>query len=232
MAGVSNALWSGISRTNGTGARANITFTGSRITLFYSLDPTRGNWTAYIDTINQGPFSSYAQETRRQVAKTWTVPSGTHRLEVRATGGGNLDVDAFAVDIATVGDGSYDNPHAQIRYIGNWSHLTGVADTYQHTLSWSNVIGSSFRFTFEGDIITYVYSTASNRGKAAVTIDGAVKDYIDMYSPTTVRNQSKTFTGLGPGTHVINIQVTNQNHDLSSDYFVDVDMLGVTTGCC
>ncbi len=74
-------------------------------------------------------------------------------------------------------------------------------------------------------LVTYVYSKAYNRGKAAITIDGVDKGYIDLYSPDVVRQQSTTFSGLGKGIHVIHVTVAGQKNSLSSDYFIDVDRL-------
>src|SRR5690606_22858782 len=165
----------------------------------------RGSYVVYIDGVQKGVYSSYAAEVRRQVGKTWSVSPGNHTMEVVANGGGFADIDAFAVDIATVGDGVYDNNHSQIRYFGSWADSSYTVATYGNSLKNSNVAQSGFRFTFYGDEITYIYSTSNNRGKAAITIDGSDKGYIDQYSPDMRRQIGKTFSGLGPGVHILNV---------------------------
>jgi hypothetical protein len=224
---ITDSLWNTLSWSNSIGDRVRFVFFGSRITRLYSMAYNRGSETVIIDGVVQGTATSYAPETRRQVAKTWSVAPGPHVIEVQAVGSDSTfsDIDAFAVDIATVGAGTYDDPHAQIKYFGYWSPQTGVADAYGNTLHWSNVAGAFNRFTFTGSQITYVYSKAANRGKAAITIDGVNKGYVDLYASATQRQQSTTFSNLGSGTHTIHIQVSGLKNQASTDYFVDVDRL-------
>jgi hypothetical protein len=229
MTNIADSAWNTLSWSNSIGDRVRFVFSGSRITRIYSMASNRGSETVIIDGVVQGTTSSYAPETRRQVAKTWSVAPGPHVIEVQVMGSNSSfsDIDAFAVDIATVGSGPYDDTHTQNKYLGFWSAQTGVVDAYGNTLHWSNVAGAINRFTFTGNQITYVYSKAANRGKAAITIDGVNKGYIDLYAPSTQRQQSTTFSNLGPGTHTIHIMVSGQKNPSSSDYFVDVDRLTV-----
>ncbi len=222
-----------MSRINNAGGKTNITFTGDRISYIYSLDPTRGAFYVYIDGVLRGYFSGYAAETRRQVIRTWAVSSGSsHTFEVRAAGGGTTDLDAMAVNIASVGSGIYDDTNTHFRFYptGAWTLQNGVSGAYNTTQTYANTAGSFFRFTFTGSQITYYFSKANNRGIAAVTIDGNDYGYVDMYSPNTQRGQSVTYSGLGSGTHTINITVTGYRNPASQNFVVDVDRLTVTTG--
>jgi hypothetical protein len=137
------------------------------------------------------------------------------------------DVDAFAIDIATVGEGVYDNGHSHIRYFGSWADSSYTPGTYNNSLKISNTPQSGFRFTFTGDEITYIYSMHSNRGRAAITIDGNNYGYIDQYSPDLRRQIGRTFSGLGLGVHILNVVVSGTKNASSSDYYVDLDALVV-----
>jgi hypothetical protein len=218
-----NAMWSTLHWSDVYGSEATFSFNGTTITRFFSMASNRSSEEIYIDNVYKGTYSTYAGEIRRQVGRTWSVSPGNHTIKVRALGGGFTDVDAFAVDIATVGAGVYDNTHTQIRYFGTWADSTYTPGTYGNSLKISNVAQSGFRFTFTGDEITYIYSMHANRGKAAITIDGVNKGYIDQYSSDLRRQIGKTFSGLGPGVHILNVVVTGTKNASSSDYYVDLN---------
>lgn len=227
-----NAGFSTISRTGTIGSRAHIALgpsTVNKITLFYTTGPDRRNADVYIDQVKVGSINAQTTEYRRQVGKTWAMTSATsHSFEVRfGPNAGLFDVDMFAVNIATVGSGTYNDTHAQLRYFGTWVPTTGISGAYNDDHTISNTAGSLFRFAFDGNQVTYYYTTAYNRGKAAITIDGVDKGYIDMYTLLTYRQQSTTFNNLGPGTHVLNVHVTGQKNLLSLGTYVDVDALNV-----
>jgi hypothetical protein len=224
----SNAIWSTLSW--GYSGNAEFAFNGTAISYFYSMAPNRGTPTVYIDGLQQQPALSAwtQQDIRRQIGRTWTLPSGDHTIRVnRGAGGDLIDVDAFAVDIERVGVGSYDNTHPILRYIGYWFAATGVPGATAGTLHWSDVAGSLFRITFEGDTLRYTYSKAPNRGKAAVTIDGLYRGDIDMYAAVTQRGLVSTYSGLGQGIHIFSVHVTGRNTYPSTGYFVDVDHIEV-----
>lgn len=222
-----NAMSSTLHWSNVVGNKATLSFNGSTISLFYSMAYNRGGHAVYIDGQLKGAYGSYAPEIRRQVGKTWSVSPGNHTIEVVVNGGGFTDVDAFAIDIATVGEGVYDNGHSHIRYFGSWTDSSCTPGTYNNSLKISNTPQSGFRFTFTGDEITYIYSMHSNRGRAAITIDGNDYGYIDQYSPDLRRQIGKTFSGLGPGVHILNVVVSGDKNASSSDYYVDLDALVV-----
>jgi hypothetical protein len=141
-----NAMWNTIHYTTDTTATVNFCFTGSTITLFYSMASSRGQESVYIDGSLRSSFSSYAPEIRRQIGKTWDgLGYGTHTIEVRANGGGGgvTDIDSFAVDITTYSYNTYDNPNTAIRYTGSlWINglLPGAG---RGTVSSSHVLANS-----------------------------------------------------------------------------------------
>jgi hypothetical protein len=229
---VTNANAATLTRSNTIRSVARLTFTGSRITRIYSMEPSNSGETVYIDGQLQTSPSSAAAETRRAVARTWDVSYGTHTIEVWANGAGYSDIDAFVVDIATVGAGIYDDTHSQIKFIGSWEGLAGIIGTWNTTMRRSNVVGSVVRFTFVGDNVTWYFSKDPTRGRAVVTIDGGTKGYYDLYAPTTQRQQSIVFDNLSAGTHIIHITVTNEKNPAATNYYLDVDHLDVIGGGC
>ncbi|GAB4579289.1 MAG: hypothetical protein Fur0022_20270 [Anaerolineales bacterium] len=218
-----NAYLGTLSWTSVMNDSVSFTFTGERITRLYSMAVNRGTAKIYIDDLLVNTTYDNSTEIRRQVAKTWSLPFGTHTIEVRNGGGGYIDLDAFLVDIPYVASGSYDDPEASYTYIGSWTHHCCTGNSYNLTRSWSKNTGDAVTFTFYGNSITYVYTKAYNRGIATVTIDGNIQPQnLDLYSSTIQWQQEKTYN-LAMGFHTIHIMVTGTKNPNSSDYFIDVD---------
>jgi hypothetical protein len=102
-------------------------------------------------------------------------------------------------NLAAVAIGIYDDPDPAIIFRGGWVRAR-LPQPYAHTVTYSDVPGSEMRFRFRGDTLNYVYTKASNRGRAGISIDGIAKAKIDLYSATTQWQSRTTFNHLGPGT--------------------------------
>lgn len=211
------------------GYRIQFSFNGYSISYFYSMAANRGHQTIYLDGSYLDRIDSRATETRRQIGKTWSMLEGDHTIEVVNDGDGFFDLDSFAVNISTVGNGVYDDTHSQLRYFGNWTLFTNISGAYNNTITRSNDTQSLMRFTFIGNTITYCSSKGPDRGKVAVTIDGVYKGDLDLYSGNYLRQVCHPpYTGLGNNIHIINLMVTGGKNILSTNTYVDVDKLSVT----
>lgn len=209
------------------GNRAIFNFNGTKISYIYSMASNRSSFTVYVDGTPYS-MSAYAPEIRRQAMRNWEVPSGDHTIEV-VSGNGVTDVDAFAVDVSPTTSGIYDDSSANIRYINSWSNYT-ASGAYNGYVKLANSSESAFRITFTGSAATYYHTKASNRGKASVTIDGINYGYVDLYSPSTLRQQFTRFPAsgsLGPGTHSLHISYTGLKNASSTDTFIDVDRVDI-----
>ena len=80
-------------------ARARTTFSGRGIALVAPVGPTRGSASIWIDGVSRGTLSFRAATGRsRVVMYSLAFPSlGTHTIEVRLSGTGRVDVDAFVI---------------------------------------------------------------------------------------------------------------------------------------
>ena len=119
--------------------------------------------------------------------------------------------------------GYYDDFDPAIRYRGDWTASDKFDGPFQHTISFSDIPGAEAAFAFEGNSLVYMYTKAPNRGLAAITIDGAGKGTIDLYSPSVEWQASSRFCCLGPGKHVVVIRVAGQKSAASTGQFVDLD---------
>jgi glycosyltransferase involved in cell wall biosynthesis len=119
--------------------------------------------------------------------------------------------------------GQYDDFDPAILFRGPWIQDTGWPLASAQTLTYSNLPGSEVRFAFEGDLLLYSYTKAPNRGLADISIDGAHKAIVDLYSDKTEWQKSTFFDKLGRGRHLAVITVLPGKNPKSSDRYVDVD---------
>jgi subtilisin len=80
-------------------ARARTTFSGRGVALVAPVGPTRGSATIYIDGVSRLKISFRASggNSRVIVYATTFATLGTHTIEVRLSGNGRVDIDAFVI---------------------------------------------------------------------------------------------------------------------------------------
>jgi hypothetical protein len=213
------------------GARTSVAFSGKRISYVHTVAANRtSDVKAFINNTTPSRwavFSSLANSTRRGAIRTWVLPTtGSHTLEIRKTqSSGFIDLDEWIIDIgyAPVNQ-TVDNPtNSWVWYRGvGWSHVQ-TTGAYNNSLSYSQTQGDNVVFTCEGTSIKWVFSKAANRGKADITLDGSDWATIDMYNPTTIRQQSLTWNAGFYGIHTIHISNRGEKNLSSSGYFIDAD---------
>jgi len=128
---------------------------------------------------------------------------------------------------STVEPGMYDDTDRAIAFRGPWIRDAGWPQARMQTVTYCNVPGAEVRFAFKGDVLNYVYTKAPNRGQADVTIDGAHKATLDLYSANTQWQSSTVFRGLGRGRHLAIITVRPDKNPKSSERWIDVDAFEV-----
>ena len=122
-----------------------------------------------------------------------------------------------------VSPGFYDDFDPSIAFHGPWIRDQEFAQPFAHTLTYSNSPGSEARFAFQGSLLIYYYTKASNRGLADVTIDGVHRASVDLYAAKTEWQSRTVFRDLGTGKHLAVVSVLPGRNPASSDGFVDVD---------
>jgi len=215
-----------VTYSNGTGTRAYFSFNGTRVTRRYTMANNRGNYLIYIDGSLREAGSGFVPGIPRwQIAKTYTTSPGDHILEVRRIDG-YIDMDQFIVNVVFPPAGSYDDTAtSQIQYIGvggSWIASSGFPLAYNGTVRYSNTAEDGVGTSWYGNKVTYVFTRASNRGIATVTIDGVSQESIDLYSGTTIWQSSVAYT-LPVGYHTIFIGISGDKNGASSGKYVDID---------
>jgi glycosyltransferase involved in cell wall biosynthesis len=126
----------------------------------------------------------------------------------------------------TVQPGVYDDFDFAVVFHGPWIRDKAWSQTYSHTITYSNVPGSEAHFAFHGSALTYVYTKASNRGRADIVIDGIHRGILDLYSRAAGWQSRSTFK-LGAGQHLAVITVLQDKNPESAGRFIDVDAFEV-----
>ena len=83
--------------------------------------------------------------------------------------------------------------------------------------------GATATFGFSGRSVTWYTATGRSKGKAEVSIDGAVKGVVDLYSPQAGFRVARTFDGLERGAHEIAIRVLGRGRGAATGTEVVVD---------
>jgi hypothetical protein len=117
--------------------------------------------------------------------------------------------------------GMVDGASSAVAYAGIWR--AGVfRQASGGTLTYSDRPGATARICFEGTELQYVYTKASNRGLAEVTIDG-MPHSVDLYDPGVIWQARTVFGGLKPGRHCAVVRVLGRHTAVSNGNFIDVD---------
>ena len=128
-------------------------------------------------------------------------------------------------DRRIMNSGSYDNMYRSIRYIGSWILDGQFKEATNGTIVYNNKPGDSFRVKFQGGEISWVYTKAFNRGRAAISIDGEEKETVDLYSSEIHWQSRTTLSGLSDSEHVLEVRILEDKHPDATNRFVDIDQI-------
>jgi hypothetical protein len=113
-----------------------------------------------------------------------------------------------------------------ITYKGTWT-AASISSAYGGAVKYAKGSTASATFKFSGRSVDWIAPMASNRGKAAVYVDGVFQKTIDLYSATSVaRSIVFSYSWNVSGTHTLQIKVKAT----SGRPRVDVDAFVVGAG--
>ena len=123
----------------------------------------------------------------------------------------------------TVGAGTWENTSSKIKYKGSWKTSKSSQDSGGSVRYLKKSGYAQLTFTTSG--VRWITRTGSASGLADVYVDGVKKTTVDLYSPTTQRQQvAYEVTGLPQAaTHTIKIVRTGKKNPLSSGTSIQLD---------
>lgn len=112
----------------------------------------------------------------------------------------------------------------QFQYSGSWT--TGSSGDH-----YSSTANDYFQISFNGTGIKWVGSADTNQGQAAVSIDNGPETIVDTYLSNRTTGVTLYDSGvLSSGQHTMKVRVTGTKFSASSNYYVSVDRVNITTG--
>lgn len=133
--------------------------------------------------------------------------------------------------VAAPGNAQYDDTYSEWIYSSGWTAVAGgsYSGAANGTLHLTNTPGSVASFTCtNSSAFDILFSTASNRGKFEIYVDGVRLATIDAYTSATVRQVWALGGGYyfgGTATHTFTIKTLNEKNAASSGYYVDIDAI-------
>jgi len=112
---------------------------------------------------------------------------------------------------------------AAVTYSGTWKRptLSGASGAY---VRYANVVGRRATLTFSGSSVAFVSTLGPNRGIAAISLDGSFVENVDLYSSALNTAMAvNAYSGLGAGTHALEVRVTGTRNASSTANRIDVD---------
>ncbi|HVH95129.1 MAG TPA: hypothetical protein VM688_09440 [Nocardioidaceae bacterium] len=185
------------------------------------LDPCTVKWRWF-----QTGGSSLGTSMGQGEVLTYAFPTaGTYSVVARITNAGSTHGSATATHAVVVRD-TFQDFDRQVAYDG-WRGVVepeASAGGYR----FASATGSMASFVFTGTEVTYTARTGSNRGIAAVSLDGVPQPPVDLYSPTRGTRQVSV-DALTDAVHRIRVAVSGAKNPASTGTAVTVDDFVVGT---
>jgi hypothetical protein len=221
------------------GARATYAFTGTGIKWIGFRATWAGIARVHVDGAFVAELDLYSptEEVQTPVFQIAGLAPGSHTLTVEATGRKNPDATDYAVvvDAFDVSPG-LPPPVEGTRYEESASSATFTAgwDKTDTTQAWSggtaavaSGVGERVTFAFTGTAVNWIGRRAPDTGIARVFLDGAFQAQVDTYAPTSIQGIVYAVTGLAPGAHRLEIEVTGLRHESATGHAIAVDAFDV-----
>jgi len=229
--------------TNGAGAQATFTFTGTSVSWIGGRSFETGIAQVFLDGSLVSTVDTYSKTVEVQVPifTATGLANASHTLAIQATGQQNaaavsafIILDAFDVPAATISRLQDTDP--TVSYTGTWIHGDTSDRWSGGSASASVTAGDQATFTFTGTGVRWLGARGAQHGIARVSLDGAFVTQVDTFQAPTDPNhpqqvQAELFkaTGLANGPHTLTIQVTGQNNLASTNAIIVVDAFDVIT---
>jgi hypothetical protein len=124
---------------------------------------------------------------------------------------------------SVAGTGAHDNENSgQVVFSrrGTWTHA-GFPNSYNGTVSFTNVVGSRTSMAFNGTTITRIYNNAFNRGSEEILIDNVSQGTYSSYNSNSHWQVAKTWH-VPAGKHTIEVRAAGGGYGYS-----DIDLFRV-----
>ncbi|HZC51967.1 MAG TPA: Ig-like domain-containing protein, partial [Mycobacterium sp.] len=200
-----------------TGSAATFTFTGTNVTVLGVRNSTGGRADIYLDGVKKASnvsFYSAAAQWQRAVWSVAGLNNANHTVQVRVLGthsaassGSWVRIDAFKVGATLYQEGNAAVQEA-FRRVKTSSASDGSFDTAIHVRSGDNGSAPSYNMMFVGTGLTVYGVLSPASGRAAVYIDGVLRQTVGLHFPSTLyRYPIFTSSSLSSQQHTLRIDL-------------------------
>jgi O-glycosyl hydrolase len=127
-----------------------------------------------------------------------------------------------------VNDGTLGSGLNQFAYTGSWSSGS-QSGAYQNDNHWSGATDAYYQVNFDGSQIALYGAKAPSHGIAAISIDGGLEEFVDLYQAARTDD---TFLYTSPllhhGSHTLKVRVTGLKHASASSSAIVADRVIIT----
>ncbi|MBI5230962.1 MAG: fibronectin type III domain-containing protein, partial [Coriobacteriales bacterium] len=217
-----------------------------RISWNASTDPRVTGYRIYRSDAADGIFTQVGETTGDEFLNTGLTAGTDYFYVVRSVdAAGNESPDSNGAATAPVDNSiptttRYENTHSQVSFNGGWvlantwdyGTMTS-AGSLNYATAGTNAVANTTActFTFTGSQVTWIGLEATNRGIAAVYIDGVFQRNVDLYDASGFIWQAPVYTSpvLIYGPHTIRVVYTGTKNAAATGYnAIDVDAFDVT----
>ena len=207
------------------GAAFRFAFRGPAVTWYTVMGPSFGKAEVMIDGRSRGVFDLWAPHRITRVARTFSgLARGSHVITIRALGLRRAAATdrLVAVDAFRAGGGLVGTPRGR----ASWREVSAPSAS-GGGFAVDDVAGAAVGLAFDGTGLNWTAVTGPDRGRAAVYIDGALFNTVDLYAPARTFGVLEPITGLTPGPHILRIVATGTSRAASSGTLVSIDRIDV-----
>jgi N-acetylmuramoyl-L-alanine amidase len=225
-------------------AKVTVSFDGTYLAWIADTGPLYGKAEVILDGGSPVSIDLYRSTflSKQVVYSTLLLADGPHTLTIAWTGTKNtsatntlVGVDAFDV-LGSLTDATtaplaptvtrYEQTDPKLGYVGNW-YLTSDAEASLGDGTYANS-ASKLVVGFKGTSLAWITKKSSVYGIAKVTLDDKAPVQVDLYSATTLFQQSVYQTGeLAYGTHTLTIEWTGTKNSAATDRNVGADAFDI-----
>lgn len=200
-------------RSTVTGNTAQLTFTGTWVSLGFIADRFSGQVSISIDGVSQGTFDLYQREETPIRLRFDGLANAVHSIGVTVSGSANPFAAGTRVqlDYADYGDGSllpdgdFEEDDARLLLSDGW---TTVAYAGASGGNYLRSTGATAWFPFAGDSFSLHALAYSSAGRAKLFVDGEYLDTIDLFAPVpsnVAEPRVLSYEGFSAGDHVLQV---------------------------
>jgi hypothetical protein len=247
--------WSGQGPYGGTltyssnsSASTSIQIYGTAFRIYYTKANNRGILGIRVDGLFVGKQSANSDLSWQSVYQHTGLSNGPHTIEIYqffelGTGGANavstIDIDAIEVLPEPLGQGIYDDRHANLYYTGNWITAVGTprSGLWNGTVKFTTDLNARALFLINGTAFRLRYQVRVNGGILAVNVDGKKLADINLnlanYDPNTLHVYEYEKMRLSNGVHTIEIKHGGGGGEINVDaieVFTPSEPITVETG--